>query len=284
MKLVLLSFFAFLIGGSSLAVGIMTRIPIDIYVNEGRTDFDSIFKLEKREIRKTVEDLFAQNLLNHELTLAYNTEAVFSDYWEQFGKNWHAVDLNKDGTFEYVFSGFPLIEEDKEWFEIYALEGKEYKSVYSQVGHLLAYKIHSNTGEVILFHHQYPCCKNASHNINMVRWISHSIHLRKKYFVARDKDMQGVFFPKRVIYPKVYNYLTEQTELRWSGSMINSNASLTSESNLIIHYRIGSPYKILAEENGWYFVLLCSPPIIEPSRVINPSNFTDMHIFGWIKK
>ncbi len=282
-KCVLLTGFLLLVMRLSASV-VMPDIPWQLFVNGGRTDFDSVLVADDEFVRHEVKMMFDNDQLSHPYTKAYDLKADFEVYWKIFGKYWRRCDLNKDDRFELFFNGVVNMEDSMEVFQIYVLKDIDYETVYDRPGRLIAYKIHPLTGEVILFHHQYPCCNNASHNINTVRLIDGKANLRKKYFVARDSEMKGRFFPKTVLYEDDYSILERKTMLRWSGEVIRYGAWMRSPSNEIVHYAAGTPYRVLAIEEGWKYVLMCGPPEKERSKVINPDNFEDVKVYGWIRE
>jgi hypothetical protein len=157
--------------------------------------------------------------------------------------------------------------------------------IYNEVGHLLAYKIQPNTKEILLFHHQYPCCVNASHNLNRLRLINGRFKLLKRYFLGRDHEMTGPFFPKKSKFTGVYKTLSKKTKLYWSPAMIQKDAwKSRSATNIIAAYDSLTVYTVLAKEKSWQFVLMKGAPVLEKNNVINPTNFKDTWIYGWLKE
>lgn len=264
----------------------MPRIPASIFVNGGQTDFSILFKSIDKELKNKVQLLFDEDRLDHSLSKAYDVEAVFDRYWKENEKLWHSLDVNKDGVNELIYLSILSETNESESFEIYSLKDEKYRLIFGDSGHLLAYKIHPNTKEIILFHHKYPCCSSASHNINMIRLVGGQIVLRKKYFIAKNEGMKGIFFPKKVNYTSDYFYLNTNTTLRWSSGVIDEKASDVFNDNIIAIYPKGTPYRILAEENGWKYVLFCGVPSKKESNIgiITPENFSEIHVFGWIEK
>ncbi|MBI1836284.1 MAG: hypothetical protein HYR91_03360 [Flavobacteriia bacterium] len=258
-------------------------IPEHLFVNRGCTDFSKIYIQDKIFLEKSVKQLFNDDLLNHENTKAFDLDAKFEFYWEKNNLFWHVLDLNNDGEYELFFNNEAKLQEETV-FEIYKFEKGKYKSFYFDTGKLIAYKIHPNTKELILFRHKYPCCSNMSHNIESIRLLNGKINLRKRFFIARPDEMATKLFPKKVNYSSNYSYLLKDVEVRWSAEKIIEKASRYSEQNIISKYIKGTPYRILATEKGWQFVLLCGEPSNENNRIINPSNFIYTHVYGWIKK
>ena len=262
----------------------MPDVPAALFVNGGRTDFDSVLVIDDDFVKHEVKLLFDNDLLSHPFTKSHEANASFENYWKIYRTSWRRCDLNMDDRFELFFNGIVNFQDSMEILEIYVLKDIDYEAVYSSQGRLLAYKIQPFTKEIILYHHQYPCCESASHNINAIRIIDDKINLRKKYFVARP-DMKGVFFPKAVMFDDQYEYLQNKTKLYWSGGVINRDAwTRRTPSNVICRYKKETAYKVLAIEDGWKFVLMNGGPIQEDSRVINTSNFIDVKIFGWIRE
>ena len=68
------------------------------------------------------------------------------------------IDLNADAIPEIVFSGYSDPSDDREFMEVYSINNGKGERIYREIGHLLAYKSNPNTNEVLLYHHQYPCC------------------------------------------------------------------------------------------------------------------------------
>ena len=261
----------------------MPRVSAAIFVNGGLTDFSILFKSTDSELKTKVQVLFDEDCLDHPFSKAYDENATFQNYWQSNEKLWHSLDINKDGVNELIFQS-ELNSNESESIEIYSLKSKKYKLIFGDSGHLLAYKIHPNTKEIILFHHKYPCCSASSHNINMVRLVGGEIILRKKYFVARKEGMKGDFFPQKVRYTPKYYALNRNTVVRWSPEIIDKKASDAFSSNSIATYPTGVQYRVLAEEKGWKYVLLCGIPLKKEAGkgIISAENFTDTHVFAWL--
>ena len=265
-------------------VVVMPRVDVKLFVNKGKTDFNKAFSQDIELKKKELKWLFDNNQLDHDFSKAVRLEMEFEPYWEHFKSNWYLVDLDKDGQEELIFSGKPLVSEDKERFTIYVKYGSIWKEVFWDDGHLLAYKKHPRTGEIILYHHRYPCCSQFTHLIQKVRWVRNKVRTTQRYFLARDKGMKGQFFPKSPsFYPNRYHQLKKTTMLYWSKGKIRSGAAMFSPTNEIIHFPHNSYYQILAREGKWCYVMMVSPPIIEESMVANPNNLTEARFYGWIK-
>lgn len=265
----------------------MSSISASLFINNGKTDLEILFHSNNfSDLEKNVEKLFNEDQLDHAYSKAFDMEAKFSVYWKMNGKYWSSLDLNKDGKNELFFLPKAINPDDIEFIEIYTQKKGVYKLIYKESGHIIAYKIQPNTKEIVLFHHQYPCCSNASHNINMVRLVNGKINLRKKYFLARDEGMKGDFFPNSVNFTSKFNYLKKRTTVRWSPEKISKNAwSVFQENKLAIYPKL-TPFRILAKKGNWYYIEICGEPIIRKKKlydcVINSENFNNVHVFGWI--
>lgn len=269
------------------AKAVMPQINSSLFINGGKTDLFSLLKSsDSPSVKSKIEKLFNEDQFDHPFSKAYDSEAKFNLYWEKNRQYWYTIDLNRDGKDELLYQVIATNLEEIEFVEIYSKTKGQYKLFYKESGHFIAYKIHSNTKEIILFHHQYPCCSNASHNINMVRLIGNQIKLRKKYFLARDEGMKGDFFPKNVSFKSNYHYLTKNTIIRWSSEKISKNAWGMYKENKLANYPKGTPYRILARKGLWSYIEICGEPIIQKKNpyefVINSTNFNDVHVFGWI--
>jgi hypothetical protein len=261
----------------------MIRVDATTFVNGGREDFESIFKNDPAKLKQSVKQLFDQETILHAGTRGYDLEASFEAYYRLQQNQYHLVDLNQDGTDEVIFNGYINPNDDMEYLEIFAIKNGKFEVVHQEVGHILAFKIHPNTGEIVLFQHKYPCCNARSHNIYQLRLIAGVIQVHTKYFLGRDSDMKGTFFPQEVKYGPKYKTLEKNTLVRWSKEIIEKGAAPDAPTNAIIHYPAGTRYKLLASENGFDYVLLCGPPVIETSLVVNAENLSKMHLFAWIK-
>jgi hypothetical protein len=267
---------------SSGAVIVMPRVDATIFVNKGKTDFESIFNSDLALTKEKVKWLFDNNRLDHDYSKAVDTSLNFEPYWNHFSEMWHLVDMDVDGNPELIFSGKPLVSDEKERFSIFARYGSIWKEVFWDDGHLLAYKKHPRTGEIILFHHRYPCCSQFTHLIQRVRWLNNKMHLTQRYFLARDTGMKGQFFPASSTYPNSYKRLKKTKMLYWSKGKIAGQAAQFSPTNEIIHFPAQSLYQVLAKEGSWLYVMMVSPPIIEESLVANANNLQACRFYGWI--
>lgn len=279
-------FVCFLIAFSSFGSVEMTRVDPTLFIADPKTDFNSIEIINKELKQKMVEYLFDNDLLNHEKTKAFDSNAKFSEYYSFFGPQYRLFDMNHDGLPELVFCGVPASSEEKEFLEIYTTKQGNVVRVYSEPGFLMAYKVHPNTKEIVFYSHAYPCCSNASHNLDRLRLIGDQLSIYKRYFLGRDHDMVGPFFPKKSNFTGKYYRILEKKVLFWSPAQVDQNAWKTrSFTNRIAEYDSTAVYSILAEESGFYFVLMHGAPVSDKSnRVINTSNFSSISIYGWIKK
>ncbi len=264
----------------------MTRVNPELFINRPQTDLSVITVNDEALKEKWVRSLFDRDLLNHEGTRAFSTTAGFDAYYAAFKEKFRLIDLNSDGTPELVFEGFVSRDDEKEHIEIYRSSNGELTRIYDEIGHVLAYKIQPNTQEVLLYHHQYPCCLNASHNLNRLRLVEGKIQSVKRYFVAREAgDMKGRFFPEKSTFSNRLKATKKEVDLRWSGAVISKDAwTRRVPSNIIAPYKKGSLYKILAEENGWLFVRMQTPPEIGENKVVNPGNLQETAVYGWLEK
>jgi hypothetical protein len=118
-----------------------------------------------------------------------------------------------------------------------------------------------------------------------LRLVGNSIQQLKRYFVGRDQGMVGPFFPKKVQFTSENKHFLKTTKLYWSPAIVTSNAwPGRAPANTITSYAAGSVYTVLSETKSWLFVLVKSPPIIAPNVVINPANFLQTWIYGWVVK
>lgn len=259
----------------------LVRVPSDVFVNNGKTTFDSIL-FSNKDIEKQVEKLFNREILSHDLTFG---DTKFAHYWEVFSNQWFWVKLKPNRPPFLLFKGIVSLLDEKEYIELYDVNKSEDSLIYTSSGNLLAYKEHPFTKEIILYIHEYPCCQSASHNIIQVRYANGEIRAKERFFVGRDTgDMVGPFYPDSVQQPKDYKQLTSKTTLRWSPAIVNSNAFIgRAKSNVIIHYDEGSIYKVLHENEGWQFVVMFNGITKEQSSVLNYTNFINRPVYGWIK-
>ncbi|MDF3026513.1 MAG: hypothetical protein K0S23_820 [Fluviicola sp.] len=262
----------------------MTRVDARVFIANPETDFSKIQVNNEALKAKMVEFLFSNDLVDHIGTKAYDPGALFVNYYKQFAPLYQLIDLNNDKVPELIFNGYADEEREKEHLQIFTTIKGELVSVYNEIGHVLAYKIHPNTKEVLLYHHQYPCCENASHNLNRLRLVDNKIVQIKRYFLGRDHGMLGRFFPDKSGFSGKFHQTTAKTALYWSGEEINKAAwPGRSEKNIIANYPDSTNYSILAEKGKWRFVIMHGAPLAEENRVINPSNFSNTWIYGWIR-
>jgi hypothetical protein len=263
---------------------ILTDVPAHVFVNNGKTNFDSLFL--NMDIEPIVKKLFEQGELFHDYTLEVHPTSNFQTYWSVFKSRWKAIDMNNDGVAELIMAGRTSSMDQKEYVEIYTLEDSKYKRKFAEVGKLLAYKIQPNTKEIVLFHHRYPCCYSASHNIFTIRFLRGEIHLKDRYFVGRDTgDMVGPFFPESVDYPLENQQLENSSVLYWSPAIVEKKAFENySEENILAYYTAGSIYKVLHTQGDWLYVLFFSGIDNKATAVMNPQNFINRPVYGWLKR
>lgn len=258
-----------------------------LFVNGIKTNLYSILQKDNSEKTKLeVIKLWNLNQLSHDYTKVVSKEYTFKDYWRQFNNNWFLLDLNKDGNNELIFLGKSSYQFDSD-FEIlfYTAEKDGYKRLFAESGKLIGYKIQPNTNNIILYHHKAPCCDNGSHNIYTLRLLGTELHIKDKFFVGTDTGaMSGDFFPDMVNYTGAYKKLKSETIIHWSKQIIKSKAWIgRQESNAITAYPKNTYYKELFRDKEKSYVLISGNPVKEFStRVINPANFIDKPIFGWI--
>ncbi len=261
----------------------MTRVDPRLFIHQPRIDFESITIKNEQLKKEMVAFLFEKDLLDHLGTKAYDPSANFEKYYSGFGPLYRLIDMNNDSIPELVFNGFITNNDDREFLEIFSTKKGEVQSIFREIGHLLAFKIQPNTKEILLYHHQYPCCINASHNLNRLRLVASKITQLKHYFLGRDTDMVGPFFPSKSEFKSNWQQLEEKTALYWSPAIVEKNAWFQrSEHNRIAYYDSLSVYTVLAKKGKWNFVLMKSAPNNEENRVINPANFSSISIYGWI--
>lgn len=263
----------------------MTRVDAKIFIANPETDFSKIQVRNEALKAKMVEFLFKNDMIDHSGSLAYDPGALFVNYYKQFAPLYQLIDLNNDKVPELIFNGYPTEEREKERLQIFMTIKGEPVSVYNEMGHLLAYKIHPNTKEVLLYHHEYPCCGNASHNLNRLRLIDNKMTLIKRYFLGRDTGMLGKFFPEKSTFNGKFFFTKSKVSLYWSPEEITEVAwPGRSKKNIITNYSDSTAYSVLAEKGKWRFVIMHGAPVVEENRVINPSNFSNTWIYGWIKE
>ncbi|PKR80136.1 hypothetical protein CW751_11575 [Brumimicrobium salinarum] len=261
----------------------LVNIPHEVFVNDGRTDFNKLF-VKNDTLKEQVKLLHTQNELSHDFSVQVSN---FEQYWNHFKADWNYVRFKKNATPLLLFSGYKNANDEREYVEVYnAKQDRNQRLLFSEVGNLLAYKINPHTQESILYVHKYPCCRSASHNIYKLRQTEQGVHITDRFFVGRDRgDMQGDFFPEKTQFNKEYKILKKKTALRWSPEVIEKDAFVGwTESNLMIHYNKGAIYKVLAEKDDWYFVLFLSGIVEEQSMMLNYTNFKHKGVYGWIKK
>jgi hypothetical protein len=96
--------------------------------------------------------------------------------------------------------------------------------------------------------------------------------------------MKTKLFPKKVIYSNKYSFFKKDEKVRWSAEVITKGATRMTQENIISNYPKGTAYRVLSEEKGWKYILICGEPSKEINKIINPANFVYTHVFGWVKK
>lgn len=285
MKLILIATLLFHTLVVSASVN-MVDIPVDIFFPNSRQNFDSIFINNENELKDAVLTVYNKGEIGHEFSKAYDKNATFEKYFAYYKTNYNLLDINNDGVLELIFNGSISTSEEKELFEIFALDAnKQYSSIYNEDGKLTAYQIHPNNHSIILYLHKYPCCNNSSHNLYTIRYLNGKIKFKDKFFVGRDDpSMVGPFFPKSTEYPSEFSILQDTVVVYWSPEIVEKGAWMPrTETNKIISYATNSVFKPLFTESDWTFVLMYSAPILESSRMINAANFSNRPIYGWVK-
>lgn len=282
MKNLLLGIFA-LGTMSTWASYTMRDINVDLLLPKVQKDFKLIEKQEESLLRSAVKYLFDQEFIGHIASKSYDPNASFEMYFNMFRSNYHLIDLDKDGIYELVFNGFIDEEKDVESIEIFLAVKNEWLPIFNGKGNLLGYKIQPNTGEVLLYQHIYPCCNNGSHNLNRLRLVGNKFQEVRRFFVGRDSNMKGQFFSKQSKFDGKFYTLKSPITLFWSPEKITKDAwSGRIDENKIAKYPTGTVYSVMAKQGKWKFVLLHGAPVIEANVVINPANFTQTWVYGWI--
>lgn len=256
-----------------------------MFIPQAKTDIERFATIDPKLKEKWVKLLFDLDVVDHYLSKAYNVDAQFDTYYQVFEKNYFLVDMNHDKVPELIFSGRATQEVESEQLAIYAIHENKPTQLFLESGHFFAYLEQPNTKEILVYHHQYPCCENASHNINRLRLVAGKIQKLKRYFVGRDLPMKGSFFPRSSTNTLAFHYTkNDKMPLRWSPEVITENAwKGRSQANVIANYPASSTYKVMSKHGKWLFVLMQNAPMIEENRVINPANFNDTWIYGWLK-
>lgn len=280
----LLFFLLLLTGKISFASITMRQVDPRLLIAAPETDFSKISEDNQALKIQAIRYLFDQDMLGHMGSKAYDPKADFNAYLDAYEANYFLVDLDRDGILELVFNGFIDPDGEIENIEIYLAVKDEWLPVFTGKGNLIAYKKHPNTGEILLYQHQYPCCNNGSHNLNRLRLAGGKIQLLKRFFVGRDTNMVGPFFPEKSAFDEAYRVLRKETTVHWSPKVVKEHAwEGRTPENVIAHYEAGTIYRVLGKKGRWSFVLLHGPPIQEENKVINPANFGDVWIYGWIQ-
>lgn len=261
-------------------------IPSNVFVNKGKTDFETLL-IQKEGLKEKIKILFQQkDLLQHEFSKFFDSNANFDNYWKVHAQNWYEVTFNKHGDKLLLYYGKVMRSDIKEHVEIYKITENGAQRLWADHGNLLAYQYHPYTKELVLYQHKYPCCNSASHTIIQLRFIDGEILTKDRFFVGRDTgDMVGPFYPDSVRYPKKFEHLEEKTLLRWSPAVVSENAFLgRTQENKMIHFKEGAIYQVLFSNEEWDFVLMFNGINEEQSMVLNHTNFINRPIYGWMRR
>lgn len=266
----------------------MPVVPHEVFINGATNDFENLFD-DSFNIQKYVKELYQSEQLPHKSALFYPNAPKFSEYWESYSSFWKATKLQPNSNqIELIFNCKLLSDDSKETFELYTInidDATPKKPIFISEGILSAYKTSPNTGEIILYLHDYPCCFSAGNNIIQLRVINGECKPSKRFFIARDSDdITGIFFPNKAHFSAEIHQLISPKELLWSPERIKKNAFIgQSDKNFIAKFDVGSYYFVLKEwGKNWQFVLFLNGIMDEPSAVINPVNFKNKPIFGFI--
>ncbi len=205
--------------------------------------------------------------------------------------NFHLVDLNADKIPELVFNGFDCNDLDNEFLYIYAKVDEQYEIIYTKKGNIIGYNVNPNTNETLLIHFAYPCCRNGTNNLNSLRLVNGKIvEFRKEFFAGRIDLMKGPFLPESIDRKGEIISTKKTVELRWSPEVVDTMAwEGTVQKNIILAYPAGAKFRVLSKQknaNGetWLFVLSRSQPILNKGYIVEPSNFTNTKVYGWIQE
>ena len=272
-----------LLAQDALASYSMREINPDLFLPGIQRDFKKVDLPDEAVKKAAVKYLFDQEFIAHVATKAYSPTANFDDYYSKYAANYHLLDLDKDGISELIFNGFIDEQADMESIEIFQAVKNEWLNIFADKGNLAGYKIQPNTGEILLYQHVYPCCNNGSHNLNRLRLVGNKFQQIKRYFIGRDDNMKGQFFPKSSQFDGKFHILRDTITLFWSPEIISQQAWRgRTEENKIARFPAGTVYSVLSKKGKWKYVLMHGAPLLDPNRVINPSNFNDIWIYGWI--
>ncbi|MBU2018140.1 MAG: hypothetical protein KJ941_00725 [Bacteroidetes bacterium] len=260
---------------------VMPRLPMTVLV-EGVDTNIFVFQKKEKKIQAAVKGIFDLNQLDHEFSKAYDKNASFEVYWKNFSKYWFCLDMDADKIDEIIFSGPANSQEAKEYFQLYRLVKGEYKQLFWDDGHFAGFLKHPNTKELLVVHHRYPCCYNASHNINKIRLVNGELQFDKRLLLARDTGMKGTsFFPNVARFDAKVYLLKKETPLYWSSEIIEKDAFSYSPTNQITQFPAGTSYQVINKKGNWNYVMVLDAPPNLPSRIINPANLSDTKLMGW---
>lgn len=265
-------------------------VPPEVFINGSNNDLSNIF-LSDIDLEGMVQKLYDTDLLPHKGAIYYPEAPEFNEYWKAYSSHWNVVKLQPNSNqIELIFNGKLSTQDAKEAFELYTIsihDGENTGPIFRADGKLIAYKMSPFTSEIVLYIHDYPCCNSAGNNIIKLRVVNGETKPTKRFFIARDsEDITGPFFPKTSNFSNNIHQLNEDKDLHWSPENISQNAFKgQSNRNFIGRFQAGSNYYILNQwDDNWQFVLLLNGIQQVQSAVINPINFENRPIFGFISK
>lgn len=262
----------------------MRNVNVHLFLPNVKTDFTEVAQKDELKKKEAVRYLFEHEFIGHAGTKSYDPKATFEAYFSVYQASYSFIDLNHDGKVELIFNGFIDTEKDIESLEVFMQVKNEWLPIFNGKGNLIGYKIHPNTGEIMLYQHVYPCCNHGSHNLNRLRLVKNQMQETRRFFVGRDDNMKGQFFPKQSNFNGKFHQLSMETALYWAPQVIKSNAwAGRTNENRITSYKTGTTFSVLAKQGRWKFVLMHGAPISETNQVINSSNFSNTWIYGWIR-
>src|SRR5690554_441315 len=129
----------------------LVDIPPAVFVNEGQTDFENLLT-QNASIKEKVKILHAYNELSHDLIVQFNS---FEEYWNRYSSQWYFIRFKNKNDSLLLFKGIKNNDDEREYVELYNVNNKRNNRVlFSEVGKVLAYKIHPRTQEIILYVHK----------------------------------------------------------------------------------------------------------------------------------
>lgn len=251
------------------------------------------FKFDLKEPatkRKIIEELIDNKMIYLCHSGVLQGEKNMDKFMAQHDTSFHLVDLNRDGIPELVFNGFDCNDTKNEFLYIYAKRDGKYQTIYTKKGNIIGYRSNPHTGEILLIHFNYPCCKNGTNNLNTLRFTNgRIIEFRKEFFAGRKDLMKGPFLPEKIDPNGETITASKEIKLRWSPAIIDTLAwTGVFQKNIIIAYPEGAKFRVLANQQNdkgenWLFVISKSSPIQNQRYIVEPTNFVDTKVYGWIK-